>query len=136
MKSYPEEAIRKFAESLLGNTLAYNWLAENGYNELLILLSLIRGKKESVRWLMENKYVELAAFGNAVLGDKNAFDWLLKNKVALWALVCHAGDGDKQAVKILTEKKLHAHLFLAQAILKLNNDDQMGDLEAAHKFQG
>ena len=137
MKTYPFEPIRKMAECLAtGHTSSFNWLVENGYKELVVLASLLRGKKEEVRWLMENKYVELAAFGNSVLGDKAAFEWLMKNKIVIWALTSHASTGDEKATAILRAQKLDAYLILAQTIQKMNDDGQMGDLEAAHKFQG
>lgn len=127
--NYPKQAIEKLAQLLDGDVSALNWLADNGYKDLVIAGSGICGNETAVASLKKEKKTVLAAFVETVNGDKNSFKWLTNNKHFTWAATANAALKDRGAMKWLTKFKLYHFAELSEAIKrrhKKNDDDETG----------
>jgi hypothetical protein len=122
MKSYPAEAINHFTKHVLRETASFNWLMNNGYQELLATLDAIRDDKHAFRLLMKQHKV-LAAFVNAVWDDDKALKFLMDSKAFEWAACANVINGDEKAEDFLKKIKKENFVLLAHAIQSRIHED-------------
>lgn len=124
--NYPKQAIEKLTKLIGGEVSALNWLADNGYKDLVIAGSGICGNETAVASLKKENKPVLAAFVETVNGDKNAFKWLTNNKHYTWAATANAALKDKEAMKWLIKFKLEHFADLSKSISKQQkkNEDE------------
>jgi dihydrofolate reductase len=132
MINYPKEAIEKMGELADNSSAAFNWLIENNYRELAVVMDGLGGKDESLKWLLDNKHAILAAFLNAIWGDETAFQYLLKNK-PIWAATLNASLGDKGAMQWLKKNKLDQFVKLAEKLHAKFKRESRSETEIMHK---
>jgi hypothetical protein len=123
MKRYSREAITHFTRHVLRDTASFNWLMNNGYNELLATLDAIRDDSKAFKYLMTNKHVILAAFVNSIWDDEKAFEFLMKAKAYEWAACANIINGDEKAEEFLKKVKKEHFVLLAHAIQSRIHED-------------
>lgn len=123
MKRYSVTAIDHFTKHVLGETASFNWLVNNGYQELVATLDAIRDDKVAFNYLMNNKHVLLAAFVNAIWDDSSAFQLLWKAKAYEWAACVNIINGDDAAEAFLKRVKKDHYILLAHAIQSRIHED-------------
>lgn len=93
---YHPKIILAWNECLNGNEKIANWLLENGFQELVIMSSIIHYEDSGRNWLLNNGFPHLLAFINTMEGNDEAARWLEVNKFdELKKLAEAAGDNDK-----------------------------------------
>jgi hypothetical protein len=122
MKSYSAEVINHFTKHVLRDTASFNWLMNNGYQELLATLDAIRDDKRAFNILMK-KHVILAAFVNAIWDDEKAFKFLMDAKAFEWAACANIVNGDDKAEAFLKRIKKENFVLLAHAIQSRIHED-------------
>jgi hypothetical protein len=123
MKHYSSFAIDQFTRHCLNDTQGFNWLMNNGYQELIATLDAIRDDKKAFQFLMKNKHVELAAFVNAIWEDGKAFQFLLDTKAFDWAACANIINGDDKAEVVLNQVNKKHFVLLAHAIQSRIHED-------------
>lgn len=117
MKHYSTFAIDQFTKYVLvQDTIASNWLIENGYKELIAVIDAVRDDKKAFKFLINSKYFELAAFVNAIWEDEKAFKFLIDNKCFDWAACANIINGDDKAEEALLRANKKHYVQLAHAI--------------------
>jgi len=117
------QAIDQFTRHTLRDTAAFNWLMNNGYNELPITLDAIRDDKRAFKYLIENKFFILAAFTNAIWDDEKAFKFLMDAKAFEWAACANIINGDDKAEAFLKRVNRENYVLLAHAIQMRIHED-------------
>jgi hypothetical protein len=123
IKQYSIQAIDQFTRHTLHDTAAFNWLMNNGCNELPITLDAIRDDKRAFKYLMDNKFFILAAFANAIWDDEKAFKFLMDAKAFEWAACANIINGDDKAEDFLKRIKKENYVLLAHAIQMRIHED-------------
>ena len=123
MKHYPTIAIENFGKHIHGDIVAFNWLIENNYHELIATLDAIRDDKKAFKFLIDGKHFELAAFVNAIWDDTKAFKFLIDTKAFDWAACANFINGDDKAEQALNAAGKHYFVAVAHAILGRIHED-------------
>lgn len=132
--NYSKEVIEKVTEMLGNSTNAFNWLMENNYRELTILVDGLGGSAHAPKWLRENNHGIIAAFLAAIYEDDNeAFQYLMKNKAVVWAATVNAQQGDKGAKAWLKKNNLDHFNMLAEMISRKFKSEGPSDVERIYK---
>ncbi len=132
--NYSKEVIEKVSEMLGNSTNAFNWLIENNYRELTVLVDGLGGSPQAAKWLRDNKHGVIAAFLAAMYDDDGeAFQYLMKNKAFVWAATVNAQRGDKGARAWLKKNNLDHYNMLAEKIAQKFKSEGPSDMEMLHK---
>lgn len=116
METYPVKVLLAFGETFKGNPELHRWLMENGYPELGLLSTCIRGDMRAFEWLMKNGFPELAALDSAIDNKVGAYLWLRNNDFELLAVFADACNRKTEAAEWLKERDLDIFLYLADCI--------------------
>jgi hypothetical protein len=122
VRQYSKEAINHFTRHVLHETASFNWLMNNGYQELLATIDAIRDDKKAFHLLMKN-HVILAAFVNAIWDDEKAFKFLMDAKAYDWAACANIINGDDKAEDFLKKVNKEHFVLLAHAIQSRIHED-------------
>ena len=123
MKIYSKAVIIEFTAYV--NTADQTYLKENGFVELMAVLSAIRGDDHALHFLLKSKQIELAAFVDAVINEnKSAFKLLMARKCIVWAAVASIINGQDNAAIYLNRAALNQYIELAEAIKLILKDDK------------
>lgn len=119
---YEPKIIVAWSQAISGNKRIWNWLNENGYEELAMSCYAIKLKDEARNWLQENGYAHLLAMINASEGNESAQKWLRVHKFELLYHIAMFVEADEMSVKWIAQNASSDIFLLATAIRKVKDE--------------
>ncbi len=119
MLQYDVKILLAFGKAIDGEKDFFDWLLNNGYQELAALSNAIRGDEEAVQWLLKSNYPQYGVLSNAMDNETNAVKWLIDYKDEFLIHFAQASRGNEDSIEWLRKKQLNIFIMLAGKINKV-----------------